>query len=157
MNVVFLIIATVVLWPMGKISFVIQLAKGFVIFWIVALVTVVGVAVVQRLLRISADNREIAFIGSNVVHGMFLMAGWAAFASLAVYAATQNATTVATIVIWIGGVLSCLMAYTIITTFFSGTIYTLFNSVTTLVSFAVFGIWPTLAQKTYGWFFDLFW
>lgn len=156
MNVAFITIAALVLWPMGKTSSAFQLAKGFVVFWVVTLVTVVAVAVVQRMLRISADNHEVAFIGSNVIHGMFLVTGWAAFASLVVHAATQNTTSVATIVIWIVGVLSCLMAYTILTTFHPGTIYTLFNSVTTILSFAIFGIWPGLAQKTYGWFFDLF-
>ena len=155
-NLVFLIIVTLILWPMGKIQLSFQLGKGFIVFWLITLVSIVVVAAIQRRLRMSIYEHFTAFVISNLIHGLILLSCLAAFVSIAIHNATESGAFVVTVLLWIVGVLSCAVAHLILTTFHKGTIYALSNFVVTIVSFAVFGIWPALAQKTYGWLFDLF-
>ncbi len=156
LNLLFIVIAALVLWPMGKTVLAFQLAKGLIVFWVITFVSVVVVAQVQRLLHISSDSHEIAFVISNLIHGMFLVVGWSAFASIVVHEATAGAGTGAAVVLWIVGIFSSAMAYVVITTFHRGSIYTLFNVLVTTVSLVICGVWPAMAHTTYGWFFNLF-
>jgi len=81
---VFLVVATVALWPLGKMELVLQLAKGYALFWVVLSFTWWVLSLLQRILRIESDPPSSAYVFTNLGLSAFVQAGWSAFAALAV-------------------------------------------------------------------------
>ncbi len=156
LNLIFIALVALLSWPMGKTVLALRLAKGYLIFWTITFISVIALYQIQRLLRVSLETRVTAFVISNLVTGMYLLTGWSAFAAIAVHEASANSGVGSAVVLWIVGLVSVAMAHVVLTTFHKGTIYTFVNLLVVVVSFVFFGVWPTMAQITYGWFFNLF-
>jgi len=54
------------------------------------------------------------------------------------------------------GLLSCYVAFNVVSAFYTGQIYKLVNLAVALVSFAAFCVWPSAARASFGWFFRIF-
>lgn len=156
LNVIFVALVALLLWPLGKIVLAARLTKGYAVFWIVTLITAIVLFQIQRLVRVSPETRVSTYVVSNLGHGMFLLAGWSAFAAVSIHAVTAGAAAGITTVLWVVGIISSVIAFVVVTTFHRGVIYRLGNILVALVSFTVFAIWPGAAQALYGWFFDRF-
>lgn len=156
LNVIFIVIVALLLWPMGKLAVAVRLMKAYVIFWGITVFSVVVLYQVQRMLRVSAERNFAAFLISNLLLGLTLLAGWSAFSSGVVNEAVADAGVGVTIVLWVVGLVSGIAAHVVVTTFHNGTIYTLSNLIVVVVGFVVFGVWPAVARVTYGRFFNLF-
>ena len=156
LNLVFLALISLILWPVGKATMALQLAKGYWVFWIVLILTAGILLLFQRIFRMDLYSRTDAYIISALVLSGFLQAGWSAFAALTVRSYVAAATIWLDVMLYGIGVLSCYVACCIVGAFYMGSIYRLVNLPVALVSFVIFSIWPGAARAAYGWFFNLF-
>lgn len=155
-NLVFLALAALVLWQMGRFALAVSLAKGYVIFWLTVRVTVGVLALAQRRLRLNLYDHSDAYVISGLVAGGLMQAGWSAFAALAVRDFTAGASNAAAAVLYAVGLLSCLAALYPVGAYFQGHIYKFTNLLVAPLAFALFAAWPAAARAAFGWYFDFF-
>jgi hypothetical protein len=156
LNLLFLTLIALLLWPLDRMMLVVRLAKGYGIFWGITLITALMVERIQRVFRIDADTHFDAYVISNLSHSVFLLAGWSAFAALTVRHFDVATPVWITVILYLVGFLSSYVAFMILSSFYSGHLYKMINLPLALVSFLVFAAWPTSGRVIYGWFFDLF-
>ncbi|HEV7891488.1 MAG TPA: hypothetical protein VGP08_12665 [Pyrinomonadaceae bacterium] len=149
-------LAALALWPLGDAWLAMRFAKGGVVLWLVLLVTFVALAFVQRKLDVDIYSHGDAYVISSAVVGAVIQTGWSAFAALAVRDFASGAGTWASVLLYFTGLLSCYVAYTVVSAFYTGQVYKLVNLAAALVGFAAFCVWPSAARAAYGWFFRIF-
>ena len=156
LNVVFLAVTALVLWPMGQAMTSWRLAKGYWIFWIVLIWTAIILYLCQRIFRIDIDSHYDIYVISALLLSGFLQLGWSAFAALVIHNAFASAPTWIDAVLFIVGLCSSYVACAIESAFYMGSIYRLVNLILAILSYLIFILWPRSARTLYGWFFDLF-
>lgn len=156
LSLLFGLLAALALWPVGDAALALRFAKGGVVLWVVLFVTFVALAFVQRKLNLDIYSRADAYVISAAAVGAFVQAGWSAFAALAVRDFASSAGAWHAALLYFAGLLSCCVAYGVVSAFYTGQIYKLVNISVALVGFAVFCVWPTGARAAYGWFFRIF-
>ena len=156
LNVVFLALIALLLWPLGKPMLAFRLAKGYGILWIVTFVTVVLVERIYRFFRVDMYTHPDAFVLSNLAVSCFLQVGWSAFATFMVQSFVVSTPVWIVVTLYLVGVLSCLIAFFVVSSFYQGHIYKMISLPLALVSFIVFSVWPASGRVIYRWFFDLF-
>lgn len=156
LNLIFIALIALVLWPLGKTMLALRLLKGYGIFWILTALTAVAVYRIQRFCRVSADTHVDAYVISNLSHSVFLLAGWSAFAVVTVRSFVLATPFWMMAILWLSGIFSSVVAFTVITLFYRGSVYRVINISVSLISFVVFAVWPAIGLAIYGWFFDLF-
>jgi hypothetical protein len=156
LNVSFLAITVLLLWPMGHAVLAWRLTKGYWVFWVVLFWTAILLLILQRRLRVDMYSHYDAYVISGLVISGVLQAGWSAFAAIIVRDFTADASIWIDIVLYGVGVFSCYVACVIVAVFYMGSIYRFTNLLIALGTFVVFSIWPVAARGMYGWFFDLF-
>jgi len=155
LNIVFLVLATLILWPLGWATFALSLTKGYWVFWTVVIMISSVLVLAQRFFRMDLFSRFNAYVISGLVLSGFLQLGWSAFAALAVRNSITNMSVWMAIVVIVLGVISCYVASVILGAFYSGGLYRMVNLFLAILSFVVFIIWPAAGAAMYGWFFDL--
>jgi hypothetical protein len=155
LNIFFLALTTLVLWPLGRATFALRLVKGYWIFWTVVIMTSTVMVLVQRFFRSDFYSHFDAYVISGLALSGFLQAGWSAFVALALRNSVTDASTWMAIVLYAIGVISCYVAAVIVGAYYTGGLYRLVNLALAILSFVVFTTWPTLGIALYGWFFDL--
>ncbi|HYY98945.1 MAG TPA: hypothetical protein VE642_10160 [Pyrinomonadaceae bacterium] len=155
-HLLFVALAALVLWPVGDAALALRFAKGGVVLWLALFLTFVALAFVQRKLDVDIYSHADAYVISAAAVGGFVQAGWSAFAALAVRDFASAAGAWPAAVLYFTGLLSCYVAFTVVSAFYTGQIYKLINLAAALVSFAAFCLWPAGARAAYGWFFRLF-
>lgn len=148
--------AALALWPLGDAALALRFAKGGVVLWVVLFLTFVVLAFAHRKLRIDIYSHGNAYVISTAVVGAVMQTGWSAFAALAVQDFTQGAGTWASFILYFAGLVSCYVAYAVVSAFYTGQIYKLVNLAVALVSYVLFCLWPAGASAAFGWFFRLF-
>jgi hypothetical protein len=156
LNVIFLALIALLLWPLGQPTLALRLAKGYGILWIVTFVTIVLLHRTHRLFRVDMYTHADAFVLSNLAVSCFLQAGWSAFAALTVQSSVVSAPVWIAVILYLVGALSCLIAFFAVSSFYQGHIYKMVSLPLALVTFIVFSVWPAAGRVIYGWFFDLF-
>jgi hypothetical protein len=156
LNIAFLALAALLLWPLGRPVLAFRLAKGYGVLWVVICVIAILVNRIQKLFRVNLYDHANAYVNSNLAVTCFLQAGWAAFAALTVQGFVAGAPNWFVVVLYSVGGLSCLIAFFAVTSFYQGHIYKLISLPLALVSFIVFSVWPASGRAVYGWFFNLF-
>ena len=156
LNILFLVLLALLLWPLGRPGLAFRLAQGFGILWLGTYVTTVLVKRVQRFCRVNLYDHANAYVLSNLAVSCFLQAGWSAFAALTVHSFVAGAAGWLVVLLYLVGVLSCLIAFFAVSSFYQGHIYKLVSLPLALVSFIVFSVWPAGGRLIYGWFFALF-
>lgn len=155
LNIFFLALTTLVLWPLGRATFAVRLMKGYWIFWTVVIMTSVMMVLVQRFFRMELYSRFDAYVISGLALSGFLQAGWSAFVALAVRSSVTDASIGVAISLHAIGVISCYVAAVIVGAYYTGGLYRMVNLGLAILSFVVFTIWPASGAAIYGWFFDL--
>ncbi len=155
-NLAFLVLLILLLWPLGKVSLAFQWAKGYGLFWIVMIVLTLVVSRLQNFFRLDHNHHFDAYVISNLVPSSSLVAGWSAFAALTIQSLTATTFGWVVGVLYVVGLLSSWIAFTITSAFYTGEIYKKVNLVLAVVSFIVFAIWPALGRLLFGWVFHLF-
>ena len=156
LNIVFLAITALLLWPLGRTIMAFRLAKGYWTFWAVLIITTSLLALVQRIFRIDLYSHSNAYVISGLVVSSFLQAGWSAFAVTVLQNSVAGAPVWVMIILYAASVLSTYVACVIVGAFFTGTLYKFVSLGLGIVSFIVFSVWPFAGSAIYGWFFDLF-
>jgi hypothetical protein len=156
LNAAFLALVALLLWPMGRAATALSLARGFWGFWTVLIVTSSLVVLLQRLFRVDMDSHPDGYVISGLAVSGVLQAGWSAFAALTVGGAAAGVPLWLAAVLYSVGLLSCWVAFNIVSTFYMGSIYRTTNLVLATVSFILFCAWPAAGRVLYGWFFDFY-
>jgi hypothetical protein len=156
LNILFLALIALLLWLLGRPVLALRLAKGYVLLWIIVYVSALLVRLIQRLFRVDIYTHADAYVVSNLIVSCFLQAGWAAFAALAVHSFMAAAPVWFVVILYLVGVISCLITFFAVSSFYQGHIYKLVSLPLALVGFIVFSIWPATGRALYGWFFDFF-
>jgi hypothetical protein len=149
-------LAALVLWPMGYAAPALRLAWGGLVLWAALCVTFVPLAFAHRKLRVDMYSHPDAYVISSALFGAFVQAGWSAFAALAARDSASAAGAWAAAVPYFTGLLSCYVAFNVVSAFYTGHVYRLINLAVALVAYAAFCLWPAAAGAAYGWFFRLF-
>jgi hypothetical protein len=155
-NLVFVALAALILWPLGDAALALRLAKGGLILWVVLFVTFIALAFAHRKLRVDIYSHPDAYVNSSAAVGAFIQAGWSAFAALAVRDFASNAGAWPAAVLYFAGLLSCYVAFNVVSAFYTGHVYKFINLGVAVVAYAIFCVWPAAARVAYGWFFRLF-
>ena len=155
MNVVFLALIVLLLWPLGRLFLASRLAKGYGVLWVITCVAVLLGSRIQEFFRVNIYDRPNAYVISNLAVSCFLQVGWSAFASLSVRHFVPGAPTWLVAVLYLVGVLSCLIAFFAVSSFYQGHIYKLLSLPLALISFIVFSVWPAVGRLIYGRLFGL--
>jgi hypothetical protein len=156
LNIVFLGLISLLLWPLGRPMLAFSLAKGYGLLWIVTFLTHALVNLIQRFFRVNIYDHSNAYVISNLVVSCFLQAVWSAFAAISVHSFIADAPTWIVVILYLVGVLSCLTAFFAVSSFYQGHIYKLVSLPLAVVIFIVFSVRPTIGRMLYGRFFDLF-
>jgi len=149
-------LAALALWPLGDAWLALRFAKGGLVLWVVLFVTYFVLAFVQRKFDVDIYSHADAYVISAAAVGACIQTGWSAFAALAVRDFAPGAGAWAAVALYFVGLLSCYVAYTVVSAFYTGQIYKLVNLAVALVGFALFCVWPAAARAAYGWFFRIF-
>ena len=156
LNLVFLAVTALVLWPMGQAMTSWGLAKGYWIFWIVLIWTSILVYLFQRIFRVDMDSHYDLYVISGLAVSSVLQVGWSAFAALVIHNSFATAPVWIDVVLFIVGLFSSFVACAIVSAFYMGSIYRTVNLILAILSYLIFILWPAAARTLYGWFFDLF-
>ena len=156
LNIVFVTLTALLLWPLGRAVLAWQLAKGYWIFWTVLILTSVVMVLAQRLFRMDLYERFDAYVISALAVSGLLQIGWSAFAALLVRNSIGDASVWVAIVIYGVGLVSSYVASVAVGAYYMGTLYRLINSGLAILSFVLFSVWPGAGSAIFGWFFDLF-
>jgi hypothetical protein len=155
--VVFLAIAALSLWGMGKAGLVFRLTKGYALFWVVLSLASWVLRFVQQMLRVEFDPPSNVYVFTNLGLSAFLQAGWSPFAALTVGSVLAGSSTGLTVGLHLVGFISSLVASGMVGVFYQGTLYKLVNAPLAVISYIAFVVWPAMGRAIYGWFFVLFW
>jgi hypothetical protein len=156
LNVVFLVLIALLLWPLGKAAMAFRFTKGYWYFWAILIVTSSLLVLAQRIFRMDLYSRSNAYVISALVVSGFIQVGWSAFAALVLSSSVAGAPIWMMIILYGIGVFSSYVASVVVSAFYLGTIYRMVNFTLAIISFIVFSIWPGAGAAIYGWFFDLF-
>lgn len=155
-TIVFIGVIALLLWPMGRASMTLRLAKGYWMFWTVLIATSIVLALVQQYFRVDLYERYNAYVISGLAVSGVLQIGWAAFSAPVVRSFAADASIWVAIVLYAIGVVGSYVASIAVGAYYSGGIYRLVNSALAVLSFILFCVWPGAGLALYGWFFDLF-
>jgi hypothetical protein len=156
LNILFLALSALLLWPLDRLMLVFGLAKGYGLLWIVNYVTAGLLNGIHRFFRINMYDHFNTYVSSNLALSSFLQVGWSAFAALTVHSFVSGLSGWLVVSLYLVGGLSCLIAFFVVSSIYQGAIYKVISLPLALVSFLVFSVWPAAGHVTYGWFFQLF-
>ena len=156
LNLVFVAITALLLWPLGRAIFAWRLAKGYWVFWTVLIATSTLLVLAQRLFRMDLYSRFDAYVITGLALSGFIQAGWSAFVVLLIRSSVAGASLWVAIVVYAVGVISCYVAAVAVGAYYMGALYRMVNSILAIGSFIVFAVWPRAGSAIYGWFFDVF-
>ena len=138
LNVVFLTVLTLLLWPLGRSLLALRLAMGYGVLWVLTWAFAMLGNRIQDYFRVNIYDRANAFVFSNLAVSCLLQVGWAIFAAHLVRRFIPGAETVIALMLGIVGLVSCFVAFFAVTSFYHGHIYKLISLPLGLLSFIVF-------------------
>lgn len=154
-NLLFLGVLALLLWPLGSFGLVGTLAKGYGLLWLAIFVTAILLNGIQRFFRMNIYDRANGYIFSTLVVSCLLQIGWSAFAALTITGFAAGLPLWQVVLLYVVGFLSGLIAFWDVSSLYSGQLYRLISLPLTLLSFLVFSLWPVGARLAYGWLFEL--
>lgn len=154
LNIVFLLLIALLLWPLGSPLLAWRLAKGYTVLWGMVYFAAMLVGRIQDYFHVNIYDHPDAFVYSNLAVSSVLQIGWAAFAVLTLQSFSGGAPRWIAVIFYLIGALSCLVAFFVVSAFYMGHIYRLISLPFAFVSFIVFSVWPASGRVLFGWFFD---
>lgn len=85
LNLIFLALMALLLWPLGHAALAWQFARGYGILWVVTVVASQIVNRLQALFKVNLYDHPDAYVISNLLASCFLQVGWSTFAALSIY------------------------------------------------------------------------
>jgi hypothetical protein len=155
-TVVFLALAALVCWALGRWPLAVRLARAYAVLWCVMHLSAALLLRLQRTFRVNLHDHPDAYVISGLVVGGLLQAGWSAFAALAARDSAAGAGLWVAALLYFGGALSCYVAFGVVSSFYMGHIYKFVNLPLGQAAFVLFCLWPAAARFLFGWFFAVF-
>jgi hypothetical protein len=149
LNVIFLALVALLLWPLGKAMLALRLAKGYGLLWFLVYVTFLLLSHIQNLFRVNIYDRHWAFVISNLAVSCLLQVGWAVFAALAIHSFVAGSPVGIMVVVYAVGILSCLISFFAVSSFYQGQIYKIISLPLATISFGLFSVWAEVGSVTY--------
>ncbi len=140
LNLLFVALTALGLWPMGRAALAFSLGKGYAVFWIVVWASVMLLSAAERVLRLDPDTHYRSSISVNLFVSAFLVAGWSAFAALAVRGSATDAPVWVAAMLYVIGFLSSYLAFVVATAFYSGGVYKVVDLPLALVGYLGFAV-----------------
>ena len=140
-NVVFLALIGLLLWPLGRASLALRLAQGYGVLWVLTFAAALLGNRIQEFFRVNLYDRHNAYVISNLAVSCLLQAGWSAFAAHAVHGFVTGTPVWTAAALYLVGVLSCLVAFFAVSSFYQGHVYKLISLPLALISFVAFSVW----------------
>lgn len=156
LNLIFLLLIALLLWPLGKPMLAFRLAKGYGYLWAILYIASSIVARIQEYFRVNIYDHADAYVNSNLAVSCLLQIGWSAFAALSVQGFVAGVPVWMLVLLYFVGVLSCLIAFFVVSSFYQGHIYRMISLPLALACFIVCSVWPASVRRASGWFYDLF-
>lgn len=156
LTLIFLGLAALLLWPLGHAALAWQLTKGYGVFWVVIASSILLLTLYRRLFRLDLDDNPDAYVIPAIVVSGVIQAGWSAFAALTVRGASAGAGAWAAVALYAVGFLSSYVSFSIVSSYYNGSLYKTINLPLSAAGFVLFCLWPAAGRALYGWFFDLF-
>ena len=156
LNVVFLALTALLLWPLGRAMMALHLAKGYLLFWVVLHVAAAVPVLSRRIFRVDMGSHSGAHVIPGLAVSVFLQAGWSAFAALTVHSFVVGTPARAAVALYLAGLVSSYVASAVVCALYVGSLSRLVNLPLGVISFIVFSVWPAAGRAIYGRFFDLF-
>ncbi len=156
LNVVFLALVALLLWPLGKAALAWRLLKAYWLFWILLSNTSLLLYRLQSWFRVDMYSHFNAYVISALVVSGFLQAGWSAFAALTARDYAADASLWVAFALYVVGFISCQVACAALAPYYGGQIYRYVNVILAAAAFVLFALLPAAARALYGWFFGLF-
>jgi hypothetical protein len=156
LNLSFLALIALLLWPLGVPGLAFRLAKAYGYLWGILYIASSLLHRIQEFFRVNIYDHADAFVNSNLALSCLLQISWSAFAAPAVHNFVAGVPIWMAILLYVVGVLSCLIAFFVVSAFYQGHIYRLISLPVALICFIIFSVWPASVRSMYGWFFDLF-
>jgi hypothetical protein len=125
LNIFFLALIALLLWPLGRVMMAFRFAKGYWLFWIVMCVTAVAVVLIRQMFRVDIDSHFDAYVISGLAVSGLLQAGWSAFAALTVHRFVASTPVWIVVILYLIGLLACHIAFTVVASFYGGHLYRL--------------------------------
>src|ERR1044072_8224200 len=142
LNAVFLVLIALLLWPLGKATMALRLAKGYWIFWTAVIVTACVLALLQRIFPMNLYDHFNAYVITGLIFSGFVPVGWSAFVAPIIHDFVAGAPIWIAIILYGAGVVSCWIATVIVAPFYMGSLYRTVNPILAIISFIVFSVWP---------------
>lgn len=155
-NLLLLLLCLPIFWAIGFLSGWWQLARGFALLWLLLILINEGISLLYQWFRIDLYTHGNVYLVCNLVLSCLLQMGWSAFAALTLLHGPVALGGWTLILLAIVALLSCLVAFFIVSSIFRGVFYRLISLPVALVSLLLFGLWPAAAHFLYGWFFQWF-
>lgn len=156
LNLAFLAIAAVLLLPLGEGRMLLRLLAGYWVLWgVLGMVTAATVLIIRRF-RVDTDVPSDAYLLSNLLASAVVTACWAGFAALQADSAAAGEPLWAAILLYVVGLLASWIAFTVISTFYQGTLYRDVNLAVAVGGYVLLVAWPAAARFAFGWFPRLF-
>jgi len=149
LNVIFLALIALLLWPIGKSMLALRLAEGYGLLWILLYLTFLLLGRIQNLFRVNIYDHHRAFVISNLAVSCLLQVGWAAFAALVVHSFVAGSLVWTMVVLYAVGILSCLISFFAVSSFYQGQIYKIVSLPLATISFVGFSVWAKVGSVTY--------
>jgi hypothetical protein len=156
LNAVFLALVALLLWPAGKSAMALSLGRGFWAFWTALIVVSSLVVLWQRLFRVDMYSHPDAYVIIGLVVGGVHQVGWSAFAALTVRDSAAGAPLWLAAALYFVGLLSCWVAFNVVSAFYVGSIYRMSNLLLATAAYVLFCVWPAAGRALFGWFFDFY-
>lgn len=154
-NLLFLGLMTLLLWPLGRLAFAGQLAWGFLGLWIFLLLVATLHGWIERWLRIDMYRNYNLYVLINLSVSLWLILGWSTYAAQLANPYLASAAGWRVGAFFTVGLLSSYVGSLVVTLVYRGTIYQLMSIPAALLGFILFVLWPASGQFLYGWFFNL--
>ena len=122
-NIVFVAVIALLIWPLGRVNMAVRLAKGYWMFWTVLIATNAVLALVQSYFRIDLYERYNAYVISGLALSGIVQIGWSAFAAPVIRSFATNASFWVAIVLYGAGFVSAYVASVIVGSYYSGGLY----------------------------------
>jgi hypothetical protein len=143
-NTLFIGLCALLLWPLGGLGVAWRLAQGYLLLWLATFASILLLFFIEWLTRVNMDDHFYTYIALGIVGSLPLSAGWGAFAAFTIHTSFYDAVNWQWIVGHVVGLLSAYIAVSVISAFFSGTIYKLVNLPVAVLAYLLFAIWPAV-------------
>jgi hypothetical protein len=141
LTLAFLALQALALGPMGEWALLGAVAGGLAGLWAATAAAAAVLTVAYRRFRVGLYERHRVFVAANLAASVLLQGGWAVVAAPAVRAAAAGEPAGVAVALWAAGLLSCLVAFYVVSAFFHGHLYRFVSLPVALVAFVASGVW----------------